>query len=295
MSELEKLSTEGAVSSTDQLLARLGTRVRAIRSDRKMPRRVLSELSGVSPRYLAQLEVGQGNISIGLLTRVAEALGTSLTDLLGECQDQEEERLLKLFRSADKPTQSAIMQRLEVAADIPDRGQRVCLIGLRGAGKSTLGMQAGDILGVPFVELNQDIETQGGMPVADIMASYGVDGYRQLEAEAVRRVAARHNRLILAVAGGVVNRPETYKTLLARFHTIWVKASPEEHLERVRAQGDMRPIEAVPSAMDSLRELLDERQGEYRRSDAQLDTTNQTPEVSAQQLVKLIRANNFLG
>lgn len=283
------------ITDVEHMLERLGVRVRAKRAERRMPRRVLSELSGVSPRYLAQLEVGQGNISVGLLKRVSHALNVSLTDLLGESADQDEERLRRLYRAADKPTQMAIMQRLEMAADIPDRAQRICLLGLRGAGKSTLGYGASEALGVPFIELNQDIEAQGGMPVADIMAQYGTDGYRQLEAEAVRRVAARHDRIILAVAGGVVSEPDTYNTLLARFHTVWVKASPEAHASRIEAQDNGVVMNMSSTSPVKLDEILQSRSPEYGRSDVALDTTDQTPEVSVQQLVKLIRANNFLG
>ena len=187
-----------------------------------------------------------------------------------------------------------MLHRLEVAAEVPDRAHRICLIGLRGAGKSTLGRRAGEAFGLPFVELNEDIEVQGGMPVAEIMALYGAEGYRQLEAEAVRRVAARNDRLILAVAGGIVSEPETYATLLARYHTIWLKAAPEEHMARVRAQGDIRPMEGQPRAMDQLRALLEARAPDYARADAQLDTSGKTEEQSLQAMLTLIRNKGFL-
>lgn len=278
----------------DPLLGHVGRVVRTARTARGMPRRVLSEASGISPRYLAQLESGQGNISIALLQRVARALDLRLVDLLGDPQSRAEQQLLGLFRRADQATRLAVLHRLEVAAEVPDRAHRICLIGLRGAGKSTLGRRAGEALGLPFVELNEDIETQGGMPVAEIMALYGAEGYRQLEAEAVRRVAARNDRLILAVAGGIVSAPETYATLLARYHTIWLKAAPEEHMARVRAQGDIRPMEGQPRAMDQLRALLEARAPDYARADAQLDTSGKTEEQSLQAVLKLIRSKGFL-
>jgi XRE family aerobic/anaerobic benzoate catabolism transcriptional regulator len=281
-------------SDVDDLLGRLGQNVRSIRTARRMPRRVLSDLSGVSPRYLAQLESGQGNISIGLLHRVAEALGTSLIDLLGQETHAEEQRLLDLFRTADAHTRAGVLNRLEQAAPGPERARRICLIGLRGAGKSTLGRAAGESLGVPFVELNKDIELKAGMPVGEIMALYGADGYRQLEAEAVRRVAARHDRLILAVAGGIVSEPETYATLLSRYHTIWLKASPDEHMHRVWAQGDLRPMNGQPEAMTQLRSLLEARQQDYDRAEAALDTSGKTAEQSLADLLTLIRSRGFL-
>lgn len=281
-------------SDVDDLLGRLGRNVRAARSARRMPRRVLSELSGVSPRYLAQLESGQGNISIGLLHRVSEALDIPLIDLLGDEAHTDELRVMELFRNADENTRASVLHRLEHAAPGPDRAQRICLIGLRGAGKSTLGRGAGETLGMPFVELNKDIELKAGMPVGEIMALYGADGYRQLEAEAVRRVASRHDRLILAVAGGIVSEPETYATLLSRYHTIWVKATPEEHMTRVRAQGDMRPMQGRPEAMVQLRALLEARQDDYNRAQASLETSGRTPDASLSDLLALIRSRGFL-
>lgn len=281
--------------NVDDLLVRLGGNVRALRTMRKMPRRVLSELSGVSPRYLAQLESGQGNISIGLLFRVAEALDVPLIDLLGDDVQEDELRLVELFRAADPHTRAGVLHRLQQVAPGADRAQRICLIGLRGAGKSTLGKGAGDALGLPFVELNKDIELKAGMPVGEIMALYGADGYRQLEAEAVRRVAARHDRLILAVAGGIVSAPETYESLLARYHTIWIKAAPEDHMNRVRAQGDMRPMNGRPQAMGQLRALLEARQGEYDRAEASLETSGQTAEQSLTDVLHLIRSRGFVG
>lgn len=279
----------------DPLLMRVGRIVRAARTARGMPRRVLSEASGISPRYLAQLEGGQGNISLTLMQRVAQALGLRVADLVSDPQAEEERRLVTLFRRADRATRESVIHRLEVAAELPDRAQRICLIGLRGAGKSTLGRRAGEALGVPFVELNKDIEAQAGMPVPEIMALYGAEGYRQLEAEAVRRVAARNDRLILAVAGGIVSETETYTTLLARYHTVWVRATAEEHMARVRAQGDMRPMEGQPRAMDQLRALLDARTADYARADAQLDTSGKAVEQSLKALLKLIRDQRFLG
>lgn len=288
--------TDGTPPDRDvDILGRLGQRVRLARSAKGMPRRVLSEVSGVSPRYLAQLESGQGNISIALLSRVAEALGMSVADLLADTRSLQETRVLDLYRRADGATQSAVLRRLEVAAEVPDRAKRICLIGLRGAGKSTLGQAVGQALNLPFIELNKEIRAQGGMPVAEIMGLYGPEGYRQLEAEAVRRVASRHDCLILAVAGGIVSEPDTYDALLARYHTIWVRTSPEEHMERVQAQGDLRPMAGQTGAMDQLRSLLTERDAAYARAEAQLDTAGKPVDQSVAELLDLITERGFLG
>jgi len=175
------------------------------------------------------------------------------------------------------------------------RARRVCLIGLRGAGKSTLGAMAAQVLHVPFLELNIEIEDHAGMPVSEVVALYGTDGYRQLESQALSRIVATHDSLILAVAGGVVAEPDTFKTLLAHFHTIWIKASPEEHMNRVRSQGDTRPMAGNPEAMEQLRAILRSREPLYGRAQAELDTSGQALQASADDLVKLIRAEGFLG
>ncbi len=294
MTQTETETGQIQTGASDALLYRLGKSVRAARAARNMPRRILSEKSGVSPRYLAQLESGQGNISIVLLQRVSDALDVSLIDLLMDADGAQEQRLVQLFRRADEPTRNSVVARLEVAAEVPDRAQRVCLIGLRGAGKSSLGRAVGQALNFPFMELNRDIELQAGMPVPEIMALYGLDGYRRLEADAVRRVASRYDKLILAVAGGIVSDRDTYAALLSRFHTVWLQASPEEHMSRVREQGDMRPMKDHPEAMAHLKGLLDERAEAYGRATAQLDTSGRSEEDSLRDLIALLHENGFV-
>jgi XRE family aerobic/anaerobic benzoate catabolism transcriptional regulator len=168
-------------------------------------------------------------------------------------------------------------------------------VGLRGAGKSTLGSMAGKELGIPFVELNSEIESQSGMPVSELMALYGQEGYRQLEAQAINRIIATHDSLILAVAGGIVAEPETYTNVLAHFHTIWIKARPDEHMARVRAQGDERPMAGNPEAMEQLRSILTSREALYGRSLAQLDTSDQTVDQSLASLITMVRERGFTG
>jgi XRE family aerobic/anaerobic benzoate catabolism transcriptional regulator len=228
-----------------------------------LSRRELAARSGVSPRYLAQLEGGSGNISIGLLQKVAVALGQPIGWFVA-------------------------------AVDGSERGQRLCLIGLRGAGKSTLGRLIGSKFGVPFVELNREIEALGGMAIGEIMSLYGADGYRRLESEALEKVASEHQRMVLAVAGGIVADGATYDRLLARFHTVWVKASPRDHMERVRAQGDTRPMAGNPQAMAQLQAILSEREMAYGKAQAILDTAGRSVEQSAADLSALIEARGWL-
>ncbi len=274
------------------LQRQVGDRVRAARKTCAMSRRALSERSGVSLRYLAQLEAGEGNISIGLLLRVTEALGVSMEALIATTVlTPEARRMGQSYAAADIATQAQVRDLL---AETTARAGRVCLIGLRGAGKSTLGAGTAAVLNVPFVELNRAIEHAGGMPIAEIMALYGAEGYRQLESDALDRIVADHDRAIIAVAGGIVSDAATYQSLLKRFHTVWLKAAPEEHMARVRAQGDTRPMDGNPQAMAQLRLILTSREAEYSRADAVLDTSGVSVDTSTRALLALIETRRFL-
>jgi XRE family aerobic/anaerobic benzoate catabolism transcriptional regulator len=280
-----------------RLMAMVGERVRKARELKGISRRVLSDLSGVSQRYLAQLEAGSGNISIGLLWRVAEALDHRIEWLVGEEDpwSSEEMRVAELYRSADGARRRRVMEILEPDAPEALRAQRICLIGLRGAGKSTLGRLIGEELGLPFVELNLEIAEQAGMAVDEVMALYGQEGYRRLEAQALERVVQTSDALVLAVAGGIVSEPRTYGFLLRHFHTVWLRATPEEHMMRVRAQGDERPMAGNPKAMDELRSILTSREALYARAEAEVNTSGLSLEASREQLLETIRAHGFLG
>ncbi|WP_147110526.1 helix-turn-helix transcriptional regulator [Tateyamaria sp. syn59] len=277
------------------MIARLATRVRAARDALGLPRRELSERSGVSPRYLAQLEAGEGNISIVLLERVATALNMRIEDLLSEAppMDGDVARVARLYQAAPAQVQGRVRALLAPQNPLALRAQRICLVGLRGAGKSTLGRMAADKLKVPFVELNEEIEAEAGMPLSEVMALYGQDGYRALEAEAVARVVSRHDKLILAVAGGIVSDTAVYDTVLERFHTIWVRTSPGEHMARVRAQGDLRPMAGNPAAMDQLKALLTHRTPSYERAMAQVDTAAKPVSTSLNELLAIIAKHRF--
>ncbi len=278
------------------VIARVGERVRKAREMKGIPRRVLSEISGVSPRYLALLEAGEGNISIALLQRVAAALGHRVEWLVGEDDPWTSDalRVAGLYRTAPSETRARVLDLLSPQPELSQKKRRICLIGLRGAGKSTLGAAASAALGISFVELNREIEEQAGMPVNEVMALYGQEGYRRLEAQALGRIIATHDTMILAVAGGIVAEPDTYKTLLTHFHTVWVKASPEEHMTRVRAQGDTRPMAGNPEAMEQLRFILTSREALYDQARAKLDTSGRTATQSLDELLALIAERRFL-
>lgn len=294
---VDTLSRNALDQEVSALMARVGERVRKARELRGLPRRVVSEVSGVSPRYLAQLEAGEGNISIGLLQRVATALDHRIEWFVGEDDPWSSEiiRAADLFRASTAETRQKALQILSPAPPEQLRAHRICLIGLRGAGKSTLGPLASEELNVPFLELNREIEDHSGMPVNEMIDFYGQEGYRAVEAQAVQRIISTHDSLILAAAGGIVSAPDTFKTVLAHFHTIWIKASPEEHMERVRAQGDTRPMAGNPEAMEQLRVILRRRETLYDQALAQLDTSGKTLDQSVDELTTLILERGFLS
>ncbi len=279
-----------------RLIARLAARVAEARRLRGLPRRVLSERSGVSPRYLAQLEAGEGNISVLLLQRVAAALDIRIETLLAEemSVDHDALRVASLYREASTDVQAQVRGLLAPQNPSLLRAGRICLIGLRGAGKSTLGRLAGEALNIPFVELNDEIEAAADMPLAEIMAFYGESGYRKLEAEALERVSGQHDRMVLAVAGGIVAEETTYCRLLERFHTVWIRTSPAEHMQRVRAQGDVRPMEGNPAAMAHLKELLQSREPLYGKAQASINTSNKPERASLNDLLAVIANRGFL-
>jgi XRE family transcriptional regulator, aerobic/anaerobic benzoate catabolism transcriptional regulator len=283
-----------ARTEDERFVAHVGERVRKARERKGITRKRLSELSRVSQRYLAQLEAGEGNISIALLHRVATALDHRIEWLVGEDDPwgSEAAQAAALYAAATAAQRQRVMQILSPDRPTQLRRQRLCLIGLRGAGKSTLGRMLAESLEAPFMELNADIEEQSGMPVDEVMALYGQEGYRRLERQALERIVARTDCVVLAAAGGVVGEPETFNFLLRHFHTIWLKATPEEHMSRVRAQGDDRPMAGNPKAMEELNALLKSREALYRLAETIVDTSGKSlAEVRAD----LIRAVRQLG
>lgn len=277
-------------------LARVGRQVRAARARAGMSRRVLSQRSGVSQRYLAQLEGGGGNVSIALLRRIAASLGIGVDRLVAE-EDPEAAAPLAvatLFQQASADQRERVLEILDPRRGPGQRAGRIALIGLRGAGKSTLGRLAADRLGLAFLELNDEIERDSGMPVGEVIALYGQEGYRRLEHRALQRIAGSTDRVMLAVAGGIVAEKPVFDYLLRRYHTVWLKARPEEHMARVRAQGDERPMAGNPDAMKELRVILTDREVQYARAAAEVSTSRATVDESLEALLQAVRAGDFL-
>jgi XRE family aerobic/anaerobic benzoate catabolism transcriptional regulator len=282
--------TEEPAEAATAFVGTVGKRVRKLRTQKGMSRREVSELSGVSQRYLAQLESGEGNISIALLYRVAHALGHPVGSFVvqEDSQDSEADEITRLIQSADSLQRQRVRDILIAGRSGRTREQRICLIGVRGAGKSTLGKMVGAALSISFVELNHDIEEQSGMPVDDVIALYGPEGFRELERQALERVASSRDEVIVAVAGGIVSEPAAYDFLLRNFHTIWLKATPEEHMARVRAQGDDRPMAGNPKAMEELQSILRSREALYAQADSIVDTSGKSVEESLRDVLHVM-------
>lgn len=284
-------------AETGRLLAMVGERVKSARARMGISRRTLGEKSGVSQRYLAQLESGQGNISIGLLLRIADALNFRIEWLVGEEDPWTSEIVMisSLMRSATRAQRERVLEILMPENPGLKRAGRIALLGLRGAGKSTLGRMAAARLGMPFKELNDDIEEASGMPASEVMALYGPEGYRHLERQSLERIVAMHDRIVLAVAGGIVSQPETFNFLLSNFHTIWLKAEPEEHMARVRSQGDERPMAGNPDAMGELRSILMSREALYARAEAHINTSKANLNDTLGAMLQIIEKQRFLS
>jgi XRE family transcriptional regulator, aerobic/anaerobic benzoate catabolism transcriptional regulator len=278
-------------SADEEFLTELGQRVRRIRALRGMSRKVLAEASDISERYIAQLESGMGNLSVLLLRRVAKAVGVTLDDLISDTSDQTasfRDLLRKASPEAIERAKATLRDEDTVSLHRRPAVDRVALIGLRGAGKSTLGRLAAKRLRWKFVELNREVERETGFSMAEIFRLYGQEGYRKLELTALRKVSARREPMILATGGGIVSEPATFELLVSSFFTIWLKATPEEHMARVRQQGDLRPMANERAAMEDLRTILSTREPFYARADAVIDTSGRSVDGGANEILSVV-------
>ena len=274
----------------DQFLALLGERVRAARSQRGMTRKILSAESTVSERYLAQLETGRGNVSIILLRQIATAMNLQLMDLVQEGPDRPVELslILEQLTNLDQEELIDLHQFLRQRyAPFKEQSGRIALIGLRGAGKSTLGRALAKRLDRPFVQLNQFVEEAAGMSQGEIFDLLGQAAFRRLERQCLDQMIESHDLAVIETGGGIVAEAGTYERLLSTCHTIWLQAAPEEHMDRVAAQGDQRPMAGHRQAMDDLRQILVGRESLYRKASATLCTSGRTINNCLDELVEI--------
>jgi XRE family aerobic/anaerobic benzoate catabolism transcriptional regulator len=279
----------------DDFLLFLGKRVRQLRNLRGMTRKIVARASDVSERHLAQLEAGEGNISIVLLRRIAAALNVSLVELFApEVEEPSEKQMIQRFleRLPNHRLEDVVFRLMrDFSPGEKLRRKRIALIGLRGAGKSTLGAKLALDMRVPFIELDGEIEKDTGMPLGEIFSLYGQSGYRAIERRTLARVLAEQECAVLSIGGGVVSEKETFDYLLSHCYTIWVKAQPDEHMSRVLAQGDFRAMADNDQAMEDLRRILEAREPLYRQADMQLDTSGSSVEASFSRLKTTLQAN----
>ena len=288
--------TEQESSST---LTELGARIRAWRARRGMTRKQLAGDSGLSERFLADVEGGKGNASINSLEATARALNITLIELL---QDSPRPALARVHGLIGRLDDSQLDQAHHMLArkfgtgEDKTRGKRVALIGLRGAGKSTLGAQLAQRRGVPFIELDREVEREAGTSMNEILLLHGQAGFRRYERRALLRIAdAYPNGVVMTTGGSIVSERETFDLLQSRFYCVWIKANPEEHMGRVVAQGDMRPFDstrgATKEALEDLRRILASREALYARADAVVDTASRNVKQSLKDLERAVPAS----
>jgi len=270
-----------AAADKNPFLAALGERVRALRARRGMTRKAVAQAAGVSERHLANLEYGEGNVSVLLLLQVAQALQSSVAELLGDVTTTSPEWLLirELLDGRDEATlrrvRVALADMLGTGASGGPRSNCVALIGLRGAGKSSLGQMLADDLGYPFIELSRQIEQFAGCSVSEIQGLYGQNAYRRYERRAVEEAIQIYPEAVLATPGGLVSDAATFNLVLAHCTTVWLQADPEDHMNRVRAQGDLRPMAASAEAMEDLKTILVGRSAFYSKAQLRINTSDQ--------------------
>jgi XRE family aerobic/anaerobic benzoate catabolism transcriptional regulator len=258
-----------------------------------MSRKLLADHAGISERYITQLESGKGNVSILLLRQIAGALGLPLSRLVEDENPSPELTLVRQFLARLSPAQlkeayASLSTQFAAGASV-SRSQRIALVGLRGAGKTTLGAAIAEARNVPFYELDREVERLSGTSLGAILELYGQQAYRRYELQALQELLESEQQFVVATGGGIVSEASTYELLLRNCVTVWVRTSPEEHMARVIAQGDRRPMAGSQQAMDDLRRILEERTPLYARADLTIDTAGRTVQESTRQLLRMLK------
>jgi XRE family aerobic/anaerobic benzoate catabolism transcriptional regulator len=298
MVNTRKLRTSSGVPGDEQanpFLVALGQRVRSLRDRSGITRKTLSLSTGVSERHLANLEYGAGNVSVLVLNQVASALHCSLAELIGDFTTTSPEWLMirSLLENRDEQTlhkaRRAIGQALGTLSSSESNNVCIALIGLRGAGKTTLGQMLADDLDFPFVELSREIEQFAGCTIAEIQDLYGANAYRRYERRALEEAIQIYPEAVISTPGGLVSDAANFDLLLSHCTTVWLQANPEDHMQRVIEQGDFRPMAGTREAMDDLKSILSSRQDFYSKAQFSLDTSKQALESTFTKLRNLVR------
>ncbi len=273
-----------AAGEKDPFLASLGERIRNLRAQRGLTRKATAQAADISERHLANLELGTGNASILVLQQVAQALQCSLAEIIGDMTTSSPEWLLIRELLHGRPEADLHRARMRLAelfgtsSDKRSRLSRIALVGLRGAGKSTLGRMLADDLGYPFVELNREIERVAGCSIVEIHSLYGTNAYRRYERRALEETVQIYPECVIATPGGLVSDAATFNLLISHCYTVWLQADPEDHMKRVVAQGDFRPMSGSKEAMDDLRRILAGREAFYGKADLTYNTSGHSLE-----------------
>ena len=296
MTRQDRSETTESRFDSDTYLTALGQRVRAARARRGLTRKALAQATGVSQRHLANLESGRGNVSVLVLEQVASALDCAAAELVGDFTTASPEWLLirSLLQDADQQTLERVRHAITALTPQPDSTggtqMRIALIGLRGAGKSTLGRLLAARLDVRFVEISRNIEQIAGCTIAEIQDMYGPNAYRRYEQQALDQALESHDSAVIATPGGLVTDPANFNLLLDRCHCVWLKANPADHMRRVIEQGDFRPMAGNSEAMQDLKRILEAREPFYSRAQSSLDTSRQSLDDTLERLYELSTA-----
>lgn len=299
MNDRSRTDDANDASSPDEIraerspaLIELGERLRMLRSRRGLTRKATAATADVSERYLANLEQGIGNPSLLILQQLGNALQCSVAEVIGDATTTSPEWLMLRELLANRSDAELRQARMAVAelfrpGDDRPKARRLALIGLRGAGKSTMGARLAERLNMPFIELSREVERMAGCDIRQIHDLYGANAYRRYERRALDAVIGAHRDAVIATPGGIVSDPQTFHLLLQQTTTIWLQAAPEEHMGRVARQGDLRPMAASREAMSDLRQILAGRAAFHAKADFKVDTTDKTPDQVEEELIRI--------
>lgn len=292
-----KSQSAGPANTANPFLLALGSRVKNLRNRSGTTRKALALKAGISERHLANLESGEGNVSVLVLLQVADGLQSSLAELVGDITTSSPEWLMirSLLENRDENCLQRVRKAIEKAVGNQSaselKGCRIALIGLRGAGKTTLGRLLSNKLDFPFVELSREIEQIAGCSIAEIQDLYGVSAYRRYERLALEETIQNYPNVIVGTPGGLVSNPANFNLLLSNCSAIWLKAKPEDHMQRVIDQGDLRPMAGTTEAMKDLKNILQSRKIFHSKAQWQLDTSQQALQPTFKKLLDLIQTN----